>query len=98
MSYILVSMKHTHKKDKFITFWQANDCGYTIFNDQFGKYEEIREGYHNSEHTLPVEVDKIKPLLEMWLDGPAWRMVVYNNRSNWEALGLKLTKNGLRRA
>ena len=97
MSYFLVSMKHTHRGDKFISFWKPNDCGYTIFREDFGEYETLKEGYHNSEHTLPVEAGKIKPLLEMWLEGPEWKMVVLNTPSNWSRLGLKLTKNGLRR-
>ena len=98
MSYFLISMKHTHPDDKFLTFWGPGNHGYTLIKEECGEYEDLEEGYHNSEHTLPVEKEKMENLFSMFRYGTERKMMVPNCESTWRQLGLKLTENGLRRA
>ena len=43
--YYIISLKHTHKEDKYITLWRPNNSGYCYSQDQAGRYSEIKEGY-----------------------------------------------------
>jgi hypothetical protein len=97
MQYLLVSMKHTGKKDLFVTFWAKNNSGYSLSLDNCGVYEELEEGYHNSEHTLPIEKDKAEKLFALYHYGYEQKMMVPNCQAVWNELGLKQTKEGLRR-
>jgi len=47
MSYYVISLKHTGKKDKYVTLWRDNDCGYCWPIEWAGEYKRIEDGYHN---------------------------------------------------
>lgn len=65
MKYI-ISLKHTCKKDPFITFWRQNANGYCYRRDWVGKYEDnliqANQDYYNDKDTFAVDseiVDKL---------------------------------------
>ena len=52
--YILISIARLRLDDEFLTLWQKNNQGYTddLFNA--GIYTELKDGYHDSDRTVPV--------------------------------------------
>ena len=58
--YYLASFKH--RRDGVVTWWQANNAGYTPDLNQAGIYTELTPGYHDSDDTVPVPVGFIKQL------------------------------------
>lgn len=51
-TFIVLSLKHTHRRHKAITLWRANDSGYCWPLESAGIYLELlvlkRLGYYNS--------------------------------------------------
>lgn len=95
MPYVLVSLKHTQKKNLFITLWGRNNSGYCYSSENCGIYKELQEDYHDTEHTLPVEIAKISKLfIEAHWDKVPQKMIP-NCQAVWNELGLKMTNNGL---
>ena len=85
MKYYLLSLKHTKKSDKHMTFWRPNDRGYTYCLNVAGIYIDIEEGYHSSENTKPISVEEIEKIqIHDSLEG----YVVENNKKNREILGI----------
>lgn len=95
MKYLLVSVKHSPKRDPYITFWRPGNSGYTWPLKSAGQYDEedVRRnpGYYNNFcDTFPVPVSlayelaipKPKPGL---IDGDAGP-VVQNTIENWKRL------------
>lgn len=62
--YYIISLKHTAKEDKQITFWRANNQGYSMYKDGAGIYESYEEGYHDTETNTPVLVDEVEKLFK----------------------------------
>lgn len=90
--FYVISVKHTMRRDPFITFWRPENCGYAYPLSWAGKYPEdqISLNYHNSgDDTIAVPVDVVDALAEPtprgWIDNDAGP-IVYNNRTNWNAL------------
>lgn len=97
MPYVLVSLKHTKEHDLFVTLWGQNECGYVFSSEKAGVYKEIKDGHHDYEHTMPVEVGKVSKLfIEALWDGHPKKMIP-NCKAVWNELGVKMTKNGLER-
>jgi hypothetical protein len=69
MSYYIVSLKHTHKKDKFITLWRPDNKGYCWPIAAAGIYTEVEDGYHNDGENVPVPVDSVQKFLKEDEDG-----------------------------
>ena len=59
--YYLASFKRSHDRG-YVTWWMANDAGYTSDLNQAGIYTELKPGYHDSEYTVPVPVSFIDRL------------------------------------
>lgn len=95
--YYIISLCHTHKNDSSITLWRPSNAGYCYSQGCAGKYDSIQEGYHDSEGNMPVrciELDKL--FIEMELDGEI-KKVIPNHGLVHRALGVKMTKKGLKR-
>jgi hypothetical protein len=60
--YYVVSLKHTGKKDKFITLWRPDNKGYCWPISLAGTYNGFEFGYHLSDGNKPVAVKDIPPL------------------------------------
>lgn len=56
--YYLASFKHGGHG--YMLWWGPNDCGYTTDLTQAGVYDQLKSGYHDSEHTVPVPVSMAK--------------------------------------
>jgi hypothetical protein len=52
--YYVVSLKHTGKKDKFITLWRPDNKGYCWPISIAGTYNGFEFGYHLSDGNKPV--------------------------------------------
>lgn len=96
MFYIL-SLTHTMKHDKYITLWRPNNSGYCYSKEMAGQYDKPEKGYHDSEDNMPIhdfEADRL--FLKLPYDGEL-RNMIPNAPAVWEALKVKMTRNGLRR-
>lgn len=94
-AYYIVSLEHTHKADRYLTLWRANNRGYCLSKEQAGVYSEIEDGYHNSEGQLPVECDKLEKLMITCLYDGVEKMFVPNCLAVWDELNVKLRKGEL---
>lgn len=59
--YYLASFKRSHDRG-YVTWWMADNAGYTSDLNQAGIYTELTPGYHDSEYTVPVPVSFIDRL------------------------------------
>lgn len=93
--FYVISVHHTHRRDRYILLWRPDDKGYTYRTSTAGRYPEdqIRAhlGYYNTGcENIAVPVDVIDPLTVMTTpldqfdgaDGPA----LLNTRANWKVL------------
>jgi hypothetical protein len=93
----IVSMKHTGKRDTYITLWGPDDAGYHFSKEMSGVYHGYVPGYHDSEGNMPITEEKAESLfIKVDYEGKEKHMIP-NCKAVWEALGLKWTKQGLRR-
>lgn len=93
--YYIISVKHTQKRDKFITFWAPDNKGYRFRLQGAGQYthETVMEhpGYYNSGHAdIAVPVEVVDAMTTMttpadMLDGPDGPAVL-NKPKNWRKL------------
>lgn len=96
--YYVISLKHTHRHDKYITLWRPDNRGYCYAKEDAGIYQEIKDGYHNLEgDSLPFE-SKLLDGLFINSDIHSKMIIKHcipNTKIVWEMLGLKMTKRGL---
>ena len=63
IKYFIVSLKHTHKRDKYITLWRHKNAGYCWAIELAGQYEGYENNYHNSgcdeDLNVPVPVELV---------------------------------------
>jgi len=92
--YYIVSVNHTKREDRYITFWRCDDRGYAYPLSWSGKYagEHVRAhlGYYNSGcATIAVSCEAVDPLAvdpePGHIDNDAGP-VVLNNKENWKVL------------
>ena len=90
----IVSVKHTKRRDQYITVWRPNDSGYAYPLSWAGRYAEdlvlTKLGYYNSGCSavaVPCEVlDRMAvPPSPGMIDGDAGP-VVFNNAKSWRAI------------
>ena len=91
--FIIVSLKHTSRRDKYITLWNPKNSGYCCCPAVAGIYYEdnIRKQmnyYHSGDYAAAVPRHIIEGLTEKsepgYLDQPG--LVVRNNAKNWKAI------------
>lgn len=69
--FLLLSLKWTHKKDKWITFWRKNASGYCWFKEWAGdklKGLWIKVNYEGYEREVLPNTLKIRKILGVTLD------------------------------
>jgi len=53
-SYVIMSVKHTRRADRWITFWRPDNAGYAWRMDWVGRYDADRvkeqPGYYDNSH------------------------------------------------
>lgn len=57
--FLILSLKHTNKKDKYITLWRPDNKGYCWMIDAAGRYKGYQKGYHDSPENIPVPLSMI---------------------------------------
>ena len=93
--YYVISLKHTHRRDKYITFWRPKNAGYCYSQEMAGIYETTEKGYHDSDSNTPILVtDADKLFQQIPYDGDI-KHLIPNNKQTWETLNVKMTRNGL---
>ena len=92
--FYILSLNHTHRRDKYVTIWRPDDCGYAYPTSWAGRYERhrvlARLGYYNSGHcalAVPCAVlDAIAVAPEpRMIDGDAGP-VIPNTRATWNLI------------
>lgn len=92
--FYIVSVKHTQRRHRYITFWRSDDRGYAYPLSWSGKYTrgqvEASLGYYNSGcSTIAVRCEAVDSLavdpVPGEIDNDAGP-VVHNNGENWKAL------------
>lgn len=97
--YYIISLKHTRLEDGYITLWRPDNRGYCYAKEDAGVYMEIKEGYHNCDgDSLPIEVEKLEGFFinSDIVSHNQVKRCIPNYKQVWDALGLKMTKQGLR--
>lgn len=92
--FYIVSVKHTMRRDRYITFWRPSDAGYAYPLSWAGRYHRAgvlaRTGYYNDGiSTVAVPCSVVDPLgvdpIKGTVDNDAGP-VVLNNAANWRTL------------
>lgn len=96
MNYI-ISLKHTMRHSPFLTLWRPNNSGYCYALESAGKYDQPEKGYHDSESNTPIDIEKANKLsIECGWDNREI-VAIPNVKIVWDQLGVKMTKNGLKK-
>lgn len=93
-AFYVISLKHSHKRDRYITFWRPENKGYAWPLSWAGRYtreqiEQSTEYYNNGSDTIAVPCDFIETLavapFPKTIDNDAGP-VVLNTVDHWRAL------------
>lgn len=61
--YYVISLAHTHRKDKYITLWRPDNKGYCWPLPLAGTYLGYQHGYHNNfPEIIPIHVTQAATL------------------------------------
>ena len=91
-TFIVLSLKHTHRRHKAITLWRADDSGYCWKLSSAGAYDEARVlrrlGYYNSGcSNIAVPADLVDRLsCEVEYDTKELGICLPNNAGTWAQL------------
>jgi hypothetical protein len=96
--YYIISLTHTRKHSDHICLWRPNNAGYCYSQESAGLYAEPQKDYHDSDINMPVEKEILDKLfLELpYMENVNLKMIP-NCKTIWNALKVKMTKDGLRR-
>lgn len=95
MSYYIISLKHTHKGDGYITLWRPNNAGYCLSKEFAGVYETPEVGYHNSDGNMPISVEEADKLFLKLPYDDLEKHLIPNIKGVWDVLNVRMTRNGL---
>lgn len=98
MSFFIISLRHTHRSDPYMTLWRPNDAGYCYAKENAGTYDEPKKGYHDNEDNMPISADfdyfmTVKNPKYCGTEGGT-RLMIPNCQAVWDEIGIKLTKKG----
>lgn len=96
MNYI-ISLTHTNRSDKYITLWRHDNKGYCYSKDNAGIYEHPKEGYHDNEDNMPINVEQADKLFLMIPYDGVDKLMIPNVKLVWDVLGVKMGRNGLKK-
>ncbi len=92
--YYIVSLKHTRREDRYISFWRDRDAGYAYPLSWAGQYDAERvlerpQYYHNQDTTIAVRCELVDALgvapIPGLIDGDAGP-VVPNTPESWKVV------------
>lgn len=98
--FYIVSVQHTRRRDRYITFWRPNDRGYAYPLSWAGKYGRDTilgnlDYYHQGTDTLAVDAGAIEKIAvdpkPDTIDGNAGP-VVLNSKKSWDVIFENLIK------
>lgn len=95
--YLIISLTHTRRHEDFITLWRANNAGYCYSKENAGVYEAPEKGYHDSDNNMPISVEDAEKLFQRLPYDFTEKDMIPNNEDVWKKLGVKMTKNGLKK-
>lgn len=95
--YFIISLCHTMKHEHWVTLWRPNNAGYCYGKAAAGRYTKIEEGYHNSEGNMPIKIEEAEKLFQTAMYDGAEREMIPNHAYLWRILGVKMTRDGLKR-
>lgn len=95
--YYIISLCHTSKRDDYLTLWRANNAGYCYAKYMAGLYENPEKGYHDSDLNMPIKQELAEKLMIETIHDGRIGYRILNCKQVWERLGLKMTKDGLRK-
>lgn len=90
--YIVISLKHTHRRHRAITLWRPVDRGYCWTLDRAGRYDEAQVlshlSYYNSGcSNIAVPIETVERLAcEVEYDTKEFGACLPNNASTWKQL------------
>jgi len=92
--YYIISLKHTEKRDEYITLWRPNNAGYCYSKESAGTYEIPEKGYHDSDDNMPLSEEKADKLFIIANYDGTEKHMIPNCSAVWKQLGIKITKKG----
>lgn len=95
--FYLISLKWTHKKDRWLTLWGKNQAGYQYFKETAGTYnKKMAKQIDNSKEEIPsvlaVPASKLEPLWDSLNHESKSVHVLRNTPENRKAIGIKLSQ------
>lgn len=98
--YVVISVHHTQRNDRYITLWSENDSGYRYRVNKAGRYSHdhvLRSlGYYNSGQNIAVPAEIVEPLCRPGdprdFDGVSWDeplselLALPNTKGVWQTL------------
>jgi hypothetical protein len=90
--FIVISLKHTHRRHKAITLWMPDDCGYCCRLESAGIYGESRVlehlGYYNSGcSNIAVPMNVVRHLIrDVEYDTGEFGICLPSDAVTWKAL------------
>ncbi|VVQ01475.1 hypothetical protein PS938_02521 [Pseudomonas fluorescens] len=91
-TFIVLSLKHTHRRHKAITLWRSDDSGYCWMLSSAGHYEEARVlehlGHYNSGcSNIAVSIELVERIsCEVEYDTKEFGVCLPNNADTWAQL------------
>ena len=91
-TFMVLSLKHTHRRHNAITLWRSNDSGYCWPLERAGIYAEAlvleRLGYYNSGcSNIAVPADLVARLaVDIEYDTREFGICLPNNAKTWKQL------------
>jgi hypothetical protein len=95
--YYILSLAHTKKSDKGLTLWRPDNADYTEYQHEAGLYAVPEKGYHDSEINMPIEQELADKLFIPYIDSLSAKKIIPNCKVVWDALKVKMSKNGLKK-
>jgi len=93
--YLIISLTHTIRHEKYVTLWRPNNAGYCYSKDMAGVYESPDEGYHNNQDNMPILITEADNLFMNLPYNGSIRLMIPNDKVVWKKLGVKMTSDGL---
>ena len=84
--YYVISLKHTHRHDKYITLWRPDNRGYCYSKENAGFYPIPEKGYHDNDDNMPISVEVAEGLFEKLPYDGEIKFMIPNIRATWKKL------------
>ena len=88
--YYIISAKHTHVRDKWISFWRPDGKGYCWFKEWAGLYDDAGDETDRRHGEIHVEAEVVDHLwIKINYEGTE-RFVILNTPDNRSALDIQI--------